>query len=473
MILSRFKLKTENFFWYVSVLSVAVFLLVGITSTSFAASEVSSSEQAATGSRSYIYKNIDIVYKVNTDSTVDVAEYLTYKFTGEYHQGWRTIPLNGVGEILNVKVVDAATGQPLSYYYFELDKTKPSSWGYYTTKNTKDKNKVESLNIIWYYDAKDTEKTWIVKYKMHGSLGFYKDHDEFYWNAFTDYDVLVGASNVFVLLPKKLADSEVKLKVWRSLRPSTFGASLVNSQRAYLAMGLPEDFATVLYRKNIAKFEAEKEYYTPRSVWFSSGDDYKTKTQNELAAPVESKLKSLLGTSSENLDITNFGIAAYSAVDFPAKERFTVYLGFPKSIVNQGAFWVDFVVQKLKNGHVLGLLLLSLTLILVLRHWYFAEIYKKGRGVIVPEYEPPMGLTPAIADIILREKPSSKAIPATIIDLAVRGFITIKEDHVPFFQRPQMSIGGLFTVIFLLPVSSATFVGAYLLYKFFEGAKDN
>lgn len=51
----------------------------------------------------------------------------------------------------------------------------------------------------------------------------------------------------------------------------------------------------------------------------------------------------------------------------------------------------------------------------------------KGRGTIVPEYGPPDNLKPAEVDVIMRNKLGKNAISATIIDLAIRGYLKIQE----------------------------------------------
>ncbi len=60
-----------------------------------------------------------------------------------------------------------------------------------------------------------------------------------------------------------------------------------------------------------------------------------------------------------------------------------------------------------------------------------------GRDTIMPEYKPPEGLTPAEAGTILDERLDMQDISATIIDLAVRGYIKITEteDKKLFFSE--------------------------------------
>lgn len=51
----------------------------------------------------------------------------------------------------------------------------------------------------------------------------------------------------------------------------------------------------------------------------------------------------------------------------------------------------------------------------------------KGRGVIIPEYQPPQGLNSLTSDYIYLEKLDQKAISALVVELAVRKYITIYE----------------------------------------------
>lgn len=61
------------------------------------------------------------------------------------------------------------------------------------------------------------------------------------------------------------------------------------------------------------------------------------------------------------------------------------------------------------------------------RRWYRYGRDPSGRGVIVPQYVPPQGISPLEADTILHEKLRTEAVSAGIIDLARRGYLTIHE----------------------------------------------
>jgi predicted membrane protein DUF2207 len=51
-------------------------------------------------------------------------------------------------------------------------------------------------------------------------------------------------------------------------------------------------------------------------------------------------------------------------------------------------------------------------------------------STVVPEFEPPDGLRPAEADVLLHGKPSRRDVTATVVDLALRDFIRIEERAV-------------------------------------------
>ncbi len=153
--------------------------------------------------RSYHYNSISITAWVNQDSTVDIEERQIFNYQGEYHKGWRSIPLQRVSDITNVRVVDAGTGQLLRYSSKRLNKSDPNSWGRYTVFRSGG-----SINVEWYYDLHDTTHEWIIRYRVHGGLSFLSELDELYWNLFTDYPVAVDQVEARVFLPTNNFSSE-------------------------------------------------------------------------------------------------------------------------------------------------------------------------------------------------------------------------------------------------------------------------
>jgi len=105
-------------------------------------------------------------------------------------------------------------------------------------------------------------------------------------------------------------------------------------------------------------------------------------------------------------------------------EGLTVVVGFPKDIVREPT-----VLQKIfsiiKDNFYYFIRLLVLMVLLIQYFRYGRD--PKGRVTIAPQFEPPKGLTPIEVGTIVDEKIDTRDISATIVDLAVRGYVEIKE----------------------------------------------
>lgn len=326
----------------------------------------------AQGAKSYLINTFDATLTVNTDSTVDVIEKITYDFNGEYHKGWRSISHKDIGSITDIYVVDTATGQKLTYTGNRLNKTDPNSWGKYTYRNED-----SYTNVEWYFDKSDGLKTWDIHYKVHGLIGFYKNYDEVYWNLFTEYEVPVNNISAKVILPED-------------------------------ANYIQEAF----YRR-VNNIEENLEYD------FSKDDSNNSYT--------------------------------FLSKDAVPYEKVTLALDFGKGAVPQSAYWND--LMKLYWGLVSGLGIVILMLVYLTVTYILREYRPKYSKSIVAEYEPPKGLRPAEMDLFYREGFSRKTWPATIIDLATRGYLDIielkKDKYSSILKIITITIVAIITIIFI------------------------
>lgn len=120
-------------------------------------------------------------------------------------------------------------------------------------------------------------------------------------------------------------------------------------------------------------------------------------------------------------------------------EGLTLVVGWPKGIVTAPDFF-DRMGYLLKDN--LGLLLALITLIMsslfLLREWL-----QFGRdpepGVIFAHYEPPEGYSPASARYISRMGYDSKALTAAVINLAVKGYLSIKKSSGDYELKREKS----------------------------------
>ena len=305
--------------------------------------------------RQYWYDNINVSIKVNSDSTVDIEETQNYHFVGSYHQGWRSIPYDKISTISHISVADAENGQALKFSARRLNKEEPSSWGKYTYFEDGG-----AINIEWYYDFRDTNHSWTIKYKVHGAIGFYTSNDGLGWNIFTDYDVPVRRSDVALELPS--------------------GADFIN---------------------------------------------YSGERDNSV------------GASSSHLSGDNK--VYFSGEDFYAKEDFTVYATWPKGVVSEKAFWLDFI--NIYFAYIFSIFVVFTCLLIGIIYHFKIERIRKGGPIIVPQYDPPKNLRPAMAEVIVKEKITPKGWAATVVDLAIRGFVKIEEDKNGFFTKISKFFG--------------------------------
>src|SRR3989344_4505145 len=332
--------------------------------TFFAWASVASAQE----NRQYWYSAIDTRIVVNADSTLSVEERQVYHYQGEYHQGWRSIVLKDISRVTDVEVYDGETGGKLQWSSSKRDKTDPSSWGRYTTYKENGAQVIE-----WYYDLRDTEHTWLLRYKVHGAIIFGTQFDRLYYNLFTDYDVPVNSASANFVLPARLSKADA-LYGYRTDAGAPLNTSFMRG--------------------------GEKDGYIVSGALFDSGED------------------------------------------------FTADLSWEKGYVSQAAFWHDWLTYN--YGFVFGGIIVLLSILYWIIYYIRTEVLPKGRGTIVPQYEPLRGLRPAMAELLVRERVSRRAWPATIIDLAVRGYVEITEEKSRIISPFSIIAAGTCIVILLL-----------------------
>lgn len=140
---------------------------------------------------------------------------------------------------------------------------------------------------------------------------------------------------------------------------------------------------------------------------------------------------------STNIEIIDSSTIKYSASDIPAYEDMTLVAGWPKGSVVFQTFTKEIPAwQKIWNDlwswfkwfYFASPILL---LIWMIRRWRKLGRDPKGRGTIIPQYDPPDGAPPAVVGALMDERADLKDITSTIVDLAVRGFIRIEEEKSP------------------------------------------
>ena len=112
----------------------------------------------------------------------------------------------------------------------------------------------------------------------------------------------------------------------------------------------------------------------------------------------------------------------------PPKSGLTILLSWPKGYIHEPTAQQRLQYLFRDNRDALWL---AVALILLLVYYFFvwsAVGRDPQRGVIMPRYEPPANLSPAATRFLVRMGYDNKTFTAAILDMAVRGFLTIKED---------------------------------------------
>lgn len=117
-------------------------------------------------------------------------------------------------------------------------------------------------------------------------------------------------------------------------------------------------------------------------------------------------------------------------------EGMTFAIGWPTGVVMPPSEREQIMKKMMK---FLPLLLPVIALVFLFYRWWRHGRDDRGRGTIIPEYDVPKGVNTTIASMLMFERVSAASLSATMIELAVRGYLTI--------HREEEKTLGIFTSI--------------------------
>lgn len=306
----------------------------------------------AQSNKSYYYDSIEVDIKVNQDGTFNITEKQTYNLTGSFGYFYRDIEIKDFDYISDIEVYDS---QGIKVDQSEYDLSYRNN----------------SRHIQWNFNRRsfnNETKSWIIKYKINGGLGFYNNYDEIYWNAiFANRDVSVKEAEVTVVLPEEAQIDKVKM-----------------------------------------------------FIGFSRNKD-----------------------ESDNYRIIDSRTVEFKASNIDPYQFLTIAVSWPKGIVNKP--FLNFI--QILNW-------LFLLIAVLIPGYVFIKAYKKWRRVgkdpkidktIIAQYEPPENLVPGLVSLLINQRFDVKVVTATIINLAVRGYLKIREKERRFLGKKYIfeKISGL------------------------------
>ncbi|MFA6587632.1 MAG: DUF2207 domain-containing protein [Patescibacteria group bacterium] len=177
-------------------------------------------------------------------------------------------------------------------------------------------------------------------------------------------------------------------------------------------------------------FEQQDEFY-----WNVTGNGWEVPIQSasaEVTLPNNAAPKEIIcytGQTGSTLTNCTKNIKADKSAEFIAQsllafQGLTIDVAIKKGVLAKPTGFESAKFFLIDNWYFVIPILVWLCL-----HWLWLKKGKdpKGRGTIVPQYEPPLNLMPGELGTLWDEKADSKEVSATIINLAVKGYLKIKD----------------------------------------------
>lgn len=348
-------------------------------------------------------KNFHSDITVNTDGSINVVETITYVFdSGEHHGIYRNIPMSNTLEDTNFmlpyvihSVIDE-TGKAYTY----ADNSTP----YEISLKIGDPDKLIT-----------GEHTYVISYSVSTVMTSQPDFDELYWNVTgNEWEVPIIHADAVVHLPDTATPLKLtcftgsyKENTYRceSTKPDDQSAQFSTTDNLYykqgltLAIGITKNTVAVPGIVNITSSPSptsivintptESTYTTPANIRLLPGN-YDVRTQR-LGYETQTQTIQVQAGTTQNLNVTLQPIWW--------KTIFEMYL----PIIGSALLFFVIVYRGMRYGKE-----------------------PKGRGTIIPQYEAPAQLTPGEVGILTDQKADMHDISASIINLAVKGYITIE-----------------------------------------------
>lgn len=128
---------------------------------------------------------------------------------------------------------------------------------------------------------------------------------------------------------------------------------------------------------------------------------------------------------------TDDGSLYVEMVNLSAHELLTTSVGFTKGVVAQPTHVVEQKPQAVTFFDKNGLPIVSAILLLLLLFYYYFTWQKYGidppKPLVIPQFTPPDGLSPASVGMLHDEKYNDDFITGSLVNLAVKNYIRIKE----------------------------------------------
>lgn len=391
--------------------------------------------------RSYTYDSIKVDVRYDQDSTATITEELTYRFDGTYHAVYRDITLVNQSNLdqcrqnpqlqcggFEFMSVISVKGNGTELRRAEENEISYSGENVVTPDDSYNVQLIDDgfekkLRVQWVFSEPgqyfDNEQlTFTIEYKVFGSLGYFTDYDLFYWNTiFADREQVVADVNVDLWFPGDIAFVEENLSVvgndYQFLYEYFKNENRLNLTTENLAPYEPFTILLKLPKGLVDKYATLNLVLTP---------DTQTVTYGDIV--LEGVTDRLSGLPAGTTELTFAADGYYDEtvpVDLDPGEEAELTVSLRETPLRM------LVTIAMIMCNVLGCLITPAFLIWLYGHWRRKGADTVRNQTIVPEYSPPDKILPYLLGSLKDEKVDLVDITATIIDLAYRGYIKIKE----------------------------------------------
>ena len=154
--------------------------------------------------RSISISNHDIRGTINTDGTIDISEYITFDFSGQYNGVFHNVSYEKASKISDFEVYKINSDGSSSILLKNFS-GNPNTYEY------TEENSIAKIKL--YSPSQNTKKTFLFKYKIHDVIKKYNDISELYWQ-FISSDNETPNTDVAITLNIPDGASKDELKIF-------------------------------------------------------------------------------------------------------------------------------------------------------------------------------------------------------------------------------------------------------------------
>ncbi|MBN1331443.1 DUF2207 domain-containing protein [Candidatus Dojkabacteria bacterium] len=380
-------------------------------------------DKSSAQAKDYSFENFEVEIDVNQDSTMDITEKVTYRFTGEFSVLERGITLE---DYENVRLCQSDPSlQCGGFDTLQITGSKyngvevpVSDLDLFITTGYSERTQ----NIEYAFGPKTfngDEVTWEISYTVFGGLGFFEDEDYvlFYWNTLPEQRTKdFKKAEVTINFPDDIAIVEDDFDVVGFVGNYNYEINPDNLVLSVENMAVYEDFTVLLKLPYDSVDEPGKINLTldPSLQTVSYlGVEREMSSGDVIAGLPEGDYEikfSKLGFESESLEVP---ITPGKIQDL--------------SIKLDQTSWAKTLSYSMICLNLLSCVFIPFTVFLVFLRWRNKGRDIGGRGTIVPWFKPPEDIRPYLLGSVKDEKVDMVDITSTLIDAAYRGYVKIRE----------------------------------------------